>query len=125
MSNFASKIRDMITLSAYTLSRNETIETGKSVSEAFFVIKNETWDSDDDAVLSKHITTVASPDGQITDDGATSHHAVFYFKLEEADTELLSPYLPYQFGIKLKISGDYIVTETGQIFPLPGVVEAE
>lgn len=125
MSNFDAHITDLVTLANYSMYRTQAIPLTELMTDVFLAIKEETWDIDDDAVILKHITVVSTTDGQITDNGATSHLATYNFLFTTDETALLREFFTYYYGIKVKINGLYQFVEVGDLVPLQGLVAEE
>lgn len=83
---------------------------------AWLTIKRSATQPDDDAIVSKEITTVAQDDiGEITEAGGVGTDGVLRFELTQEDTRNMGV-LEYVFDVQVLLSSDLVYTpESGTI----------
>lgn len=96
----------------YTLTIPD-IPVGRTVVKSYFMVKNLDTDTDEDALLTKIITTSTGSDGKITADGSTGQTAVLEFTIDNDDLDAL----PLR---KLMHSSVKIVLDNGAVYAVPG-----
>jgi len=127
MADLKAKIKDVVVgddISIYTTLDN--VGTGQSLTTARLTIKEEWWDSDDDALIQKTITTsLIVGEGHIEDDGAGDDVATLRFDLTQDETILLHPYFDYVYDIQVTTNtGKNFTPEFGTFYPVPSVTDA-
>ena len=125
MPTLNSIIDDLVVGSDLWIRRPITgLPAGVTLSQAWLTIKENSTQTDAQAIIQKSITSAATSQGQITDTGAdTAGELLFY--LIPLDTEKLDPCLIYEFDVKVKLSdGRYSTPEKGQITPVARITEA-
>lgn len=91
--------------SGYDVKRTVPLEAGLGLLEkAWFTVKANATQTDDEAIVKKSITTAATSSGQITNAGA-SGSGEFVFYLVNADTTKFVGGKRYQFDIWIKTTG--------------------
>lgn len=102
------------------------VPAATTLTDAWFVVKAQATDADGAAPFPlKHITAAAvAGTGQITDTGASGTGALL-FQITAANSALLTPLVPYVYGIKVKLSsGKEYTIETGTLTADRGSVQA-
>lgn len=122
MPNYAGKITGFAVgddlLIRRTIDRTgSNLPSGVDVTDAWFTVKNDIADLDDDAIFSKQITTTDDPGtGQIEDDGGGNVDPVIRFDLTDIDTRAIDT-LHRKYDIQVKVTGGAIYTgEKGEIW---------
>jgi hypothetical protein len=96
----------------YNVERRMALDEEDSIEEAGLTVKVSEFDSDDDAVIQKRLTSETG----ITED---SLGQTVLFQLSSAeDTQNLDPYTEYVYDIQLKMESGRILTyERGTFVP--------
>lgn len=124
MSDFKGKINEIIVGDDYDVVRTiSDLPSGETVSEAWFTVKENHWDTT--TIVDVHITTTYSAQyGGITDTGSGDAEAEMIFHLRGGVTDNFSPYFKYIYSIRVKTpSGKYYSPELGDLVALPNVNE--
>jgi hypothetical protein len=120
-------IADLTIGDDYDIERDvEGIPEETVLSKAWLMIKDDEDDADEASLVTKEITEdEVSGVGQIMDTGADGTGHVF-FQLTDADTETLTAFQRYWWGIKVLTDTDkkYTVLH-GLLIPLGRIIEAE
>lgn len=99
------------------------ITTGLTISKAWLTVKLSPSD-DDPGAAQAVITGTVSSDGQITNTGGAGT-GVMYFVLSNAETDDLSPDIPYVYDVQLKMSDNSLYTPlVGKIVFTQSVTDA-
>lgn len=121
-------ITDFVAGDDLTISRIvNAIPAGITIAEAWFTVKRSFADTDLQAIIQKHITTVSQTNiGVIDDNAAGDTIGHLYFYLTAAETALLTPLSEYQYDIQIKTSDGKLNTPepNGTIIALPQVTRA-
>lgn len=87
-----------------TIIRNVPgVPTGMTITKAWFTIKENTSQLDNQALVFKEVTNVSSSAGQITNTGGSGTGAV-KFIINPVDSGKLTPLDEYEYGIKVLLS---------------------
>lgn len=125
MKDFEGTIDFLVVDNDYTLIRSVDLADGLPVS-AFFVVKELSWDSDDDAIINKEITAVESDDGLIATPEEDAESTSVTFNISKNETHELHPFFKYVYVIRYKTDEDkYFTQETGILTPLAGITAVE
>lgn len=112
-------IQDIVLGDALEITRTITnIDTNDLLVRAWLTLKRveDQRDDDQEALISKEITTVDNPGvGQITDDGASDGIGGVRFDIRNADYGLgvaggIKPFIPYNYDIQVQTVAGLIYT---------------
>lgn len=124
--NFKVRMVDFVAGDDVRVSRIYTgLPAGIGISKAYLTIKTRCADSSTVAVLQKAIFPAPSGDGHITDDSSTGGSIAMFFDLDQTETALLTPLVPYSYDVQVITDAQAVYTcEMGIMVMQRGVTEA-